>query len=301
MKVTAVVVTYNRFDKLRLCLSALLEQTVMPAEILVVDNASTDGTCEWLEQEADAHKGLVRVMRLPENIGGAGGFERGVCEAVESGTDYAWIMDDDTVPSPTALAELLRAVEHGGDKIGFAASRVNWTDGSLHLMNLPLFASSGIDINVLDKPTECTRATFVSLLIPSAVVRKVGLPIGEYFIWNDDIEYTGRIVRSGYHGLYVPSSIVTHFTEANRGSSITDAPLASIHRFYYQMRNEMWTRRSYSNPIVAFVSNCLRLHRALRRVKRRTSFNSFFREEVMMGFRAGLRKRPAIRFPKNNA
>ena len=197
MKITAVVVTYNRIDKLRQCLQALLAQSVMPGEILVVDNASTDGTGAWLSQEADAHKGLIRVMTLPENLGGAGGFEYGICEAVESDADYVWIMDDDTVPSSTALAELLRAIEGEGKKVGFAASRVNWTDGSLHEMNRPQFASVGIDINILDTPTECTRATFVSLLIPSAVVRQVGLPIGEYFIWNDDIEYTGRIVRNG--------------------------------------------------------------------------------------------------------
>lgn len=102
-RVCAVVVTYNRKELLRKCLAALKSQTRKPDHILVVDNASTDGTPEMLKEEFPQ----VEVLRLPENQGSAGGFHEGMNRAYEEGWDWIWIMDDDALPEPTALERLL--------------------------------------------------------------------------------------------------------------------------------------------------------------------------------------------------
>ena len=104
--VTVIVVTYNRLPLLKQCLAALRAQTVQGFTVLLVDNASTDGTADYIKTLA--MPGLV--CRNPgENLGGAGGFAYGIRAAVELGCEAVWIMDDDTLPEPDALAALLAA------------------------------------------------------------------------------------------------------------------------------------------------------------------------------------------------
>ncbi|GAA6756682.1 hypothetical protein Thermus77420_21580 [Thermus thalpophilus] len=102
-RVCAVIVTHNRKELLRECLRAVLAQTRPVDHILVVDNASTDGTADMLREEFSQ----VEVLRLPENQGGAGGFHEGMKRAYELGYEWMWLMDDDALPSRTALEELL--------------------------------------------------------------------------------------------------------------------------------------------------------------------------------------------------
>ena len=104
--VTAIVVTYNRLPLLKQCLAALRAQTVQGFTVLLVDNASTDGTADYIKTLA--MPGLV--CRNPgKNLGGAGGFAYGIRAAAELGCEAVWIMDDDTLPEPDALAALLAA------------------------------------------------------------------------------------------------------------------------------------------------------------------------------------------------
>ena len=98
--VAAVVVTYNRLPLLRQCLAALAAQTAQDLTIFLVDNASTDGTAESVAEMALPN--LV-YRNTGKNLGGAGGFAYGVREAALAGYDALWLMDDDTLPTPTAL------------------------------------------------------------------------------------------------------------------------------------------------------------------------------------------------------
>ena len=87
--VTAIVVTYNRLPLLKQCLAALRAQTVQGFTVLLVDNASTDGTADYIKTLA--MPGLV--CRNPgENLGGAGGFAYGIRAAAELGCEAVWIM-----------------------------------------------------------------------------------------------------------------------------------------------------------------------------------------------------------------
>lgn len=106
MTVWAVVTTWNRQNLLARCLSCLVAQTRPCDRILVVDNASDDGTGGMLETNWSAR---VEVLRLPTNTGGAGGFNAGIRAAVEAGAERVWLMDDDVLPAPDALERLLAA------------------------------------------------------------------------------------------------------------------------------------------------------------------------------------------------
>ncbi len=104
MRVVAVVVTFNRLPLLQRLVARLREVPEVD-EVLVVDNASADGTGEWLAAPGVTHRTLA------ENRGGAGGFHDGLGWAMERGADLAWLMDDDGLPDPDCLATLLARAE----------------------------------------------------------------------------------------------------------------------------------------------------------------------------------------------
>ncbi len=109
MSVCALVVTFNRRALLAECLDALLAQTHPVARIVVVDNASTDGTPELLRKRGFLDRPEVELVRLPENLGSSGGFATGIERARAGDEDWVWVMDDDAEPRPDALATLLAA------------------------------------------------------------------------------------------------------------------------------------------------------------------------------------------------
>lgn len=242
-QVVAVVVTHDRLDKLRQCLQCLQEQ-IVHCDVLVVDNASADGTAEWLAEQKRQWAAL-HVLTLPENTGGAGGFNSGMRQAVETGYSYVWLMDDDCFPRPDALEKLIEAdrLLGGPENYGFLSSMVLWTDGSECLMNRqkPLRAVRKIMYSGF---VQVEQATFVSLLIPARTVYRVGLPIREYFIWGDDIEYTRRIaIRYKLPSYLVKQSKVVHDMASNKGSSIATDDPARLERYRLACRNECFTYR----------------------------------------------------------
>jgi len=234
LRVVAVVVAYNREILLEAALDALAEQTRPVDAVVVVDNASTDGSL----QVARGHESGPDVVSLERNTGGAGGFAAGLARALAIGADLVWMMDDDTMPRPTALAELLAARDRYDGEVALLASRAVWIDGRDHPMNTPRERP-------LVSPVERARAarcgaiavrsaSFVSILIDGTAVRATGLPEADYFLWNDDFEFTGRLLRDRI-GLYVPASVVEHRTKVF-GSTNADPG----ERFFLEVRNKLW-------------------------------------------------------------
>jgi GT2 family glycosyltransferase len=128
MNVCAVVVTYNRKHMLENCLRTLLSGDVVPVNILVVDNASTDGTVEFVQKTFP--KG-VSVLSLQQNRGGAGGFKAGLTEALRSDYEYFWMMDDDHEVAPDALKILLATMQQQSCDVAGPAILSSARDGSL--------------------------------------------------------------------------------------------------------------------------------------------------------------------------
>lgn len=244
MRTVAVVVTYNRVDMLRYTIQSLLEQQAS-CDILVVDNASTDSTESLMRSYVNEYEG-IKYHRLDSNLGGAGGFNAGIRLAVEADYDYIWIMDDDCQPKTDALTELLMAAECLDNQFGWLSSVALWTDGKECKMNRQKLRKSFYDYSHLLKESlvQAEQATFVSLFLSSKIVKMVGLPISDFFIWGDDIEYTRRIaVRYNLPSFVVGKSQVIHAMESNVGSNITNDVESRIPRYYYAYRNEGYLYR----------------------------------------------------------
>lgn len=247
--IAAVVVTYNRKDLLLECISHLRSQEISRAlhsgqpapvesqmDILVIDNASTDGTAEALVPLVEA--GAIRYFNTGENLGGAGGFNFGMRKAVEEGYDFCWVMDDDCLAQPDALQGLIDA-DYGleGD-YGFLSSVARWTDGSICKMNVQRHPLTR-DIQDFDIDLQpCTLASFVSLFVPCRVIAEVGLPIKDFFIWTDDWEFTRRISRR-YDCFVVGTSRVTHASANNGAGTIVDDVPERIDRYRLIYRNDV--------------------------------------------------------------
>lgn len=238
-QVCTVVVTHNRKRLLLECLDAILSQTQPVTQILIIDNASTDGTSELLQAKGYLDRSVIEYVCQTANVGGAGGFHEGMKRAYENGFTWIWVMDDDAIPEPDALNRLL-AAHHRFDEVQqprLLASKVIWVDGSLHPMNAPQIKTSNLESLFLatQHSTMSIRyATFVSLLVHRSLIEQYGLPIADYFVWADDIEYTARILRNEL-GIIVPDSLVWHKT-AKKHTRMDDAGP----RYYYHVRNNIW-------------------------------------------------------------
>lgn len=201
--VAVVVVTHNRATLLAGMLDGLAAQTHPPDAIIVVDNASSDGTAELLAARTDLS---LRVLALPENTGGAGGFHRGLAAARDAGFDRMWLMDDDVVPAPDCLQVLmgidedcLMAVreDRAGQLVEKSALRF---DLSNPLVARPKTAAVDTRYSARAQmpalvPVE--NVAFEGFLLRRSVVQEIGLPDPSFFIFYDDCDYALRARQAG--------------------------------------------------------------------------------------------------------
>lgn len=235
----AVVVTYNRLDMLTQCIDCICAQEGAVCDILVVDNASTDGTCAFV---SGLEEPRIHYRNTGANLGGAGGFHFGLRWALEAGYTDLWLMDDDCLPEPDALENLLKADAELRGEYGWLSSRALWVDGSVCKMNLqrknPYQDIAGFDLPLV--PAQ--MASFVSLFIRAERVRRYGLPIAQFFIWGDDWEYTRRISRE--EACYVVSdSKVVHAMKNATIVNIAQDSEERLARYVYAYRNDVYLYR----------------------------------------------------------
>lgn len=244
--VVVVVVTFNRMVLLRRCLLALVSQTRMAELIVVIDNASTDGTARMLRKDGWYDPASVHHVRLQENRGGAGGFSEGVRYAMGLGADWVWIMDDDAVPAPDSLEKLLARRLDPNDlyaSVAISNGALAWP------MERADGRSKGSFVGSDDLPAELdvAFAPFLGLLVSAEMVRRIGVPDADYFIAADDVEYCLRARKQGARVILVRDSHIEHPASQSRcfslfGRRITTLRLAPWKR-YYDVRNRLLVAR----------------------------------------------------------
>ncbi|MFT4241099.1 MAG: glycosyltransferase [Acidovorax sp.] len=243
-----VVVTYNRKPLLRKALAAHAAQTLQPARLLIVDNASTDGTREMLIDEGWLEKPNVELLAMPENTGGAGGFAAGLKHAINQGAEWVWMMDDDAEPHPHALEQLMQVAtdpRHVYGSLAICGDETSWLttilDPSLGEISNPATVPQKAIVQSLP---------FLGFLIHRDLVARIGLPDAGYFIAADDVEYCVRAQRAGAHTIIAGRSRIEHpksrpYKVRVLGRTITCLALPPWKRYYDTRNRLLIARRHY--------------------------------------------------------
>jgi GT2 family glycosyltransferase len=197
--VAAVVVTRNRPALLKRCLAAIDAQTYPASHLVVIDNASEEPTRQLLAAEVARRDASFHLIQLNENTGGAGGFHVGMRAALSLPCTHMWLMDDDCEPDPRAIAELVAATAIVGEEAVLGGNVFDLNGESINVQPIALRpGANGVPqypLHLAEGLVEMMTLTFVSFLVATSIVRKVGLPLSEFFIWGDDTEYSLRLAN----------------------------------------------------------------------------------------------------------
>ena len=267
-RVAALVVTHNRLDQLRRTLQRLLAEPL--DHLIVVNNASTDGTGVWLAAEGDPR---LHVITAPRNVGGAGGFELGLAE-VRSTLDPDWcvVMDDDARPEPDMIARFKDEVEDYVQADWHAiAAGVFYPDGVICEMNRPSrnpfwhfrnFVRTAIGggrggFHMHDDDygaatlQQVDATSFVGLFLSRHALARGGLPDGRLFLYGDDVIYTLGLTRAGGRIGFAPWLRFEHdcstFERAERAGERLYRPMWKV---YYNYRNGLMGYRLAAGPVL---------------------------------------------------
>jgi GT2 family glycosyltransferase len=247
--VAAVVVTRNRPALLKRCLEAIDAQTYPVSELVVIDNASDEPTREFLAGETARRSADFHPIRLEENTGGAGGFHEGMRAALPLPCSHMWLMDDDCEPEPEAMAELVAAAAIVGEDAVLGSNVFDLNGETINVQqisqrpgnnNMPQYASY-----LADGLIEMNTLTFVSFLVSTNLVRKVGLPLKEFFIWADDTEYCLRLAR--FTRLYqVGKSRTKHLKSGDASQRVfVELDPRKIAQYHWLYRNRLFVNLKY--------------------------------------------------------
>lgn len=249
--VTALVVTYNRFELLLLTLGALQAQTRPVDRIVLLDNGSSDGTyARLLASGLDLRR--VDYVRLDSNRGPARGFWQGMSYAVADGADWVWVMDDDVLPDPDCLESLLRALDRlpPPAALGYLQSRVVGEDG--RSQNTPEVAWRTEDGNYPDWErllkhgiVATSKAALTSTLIPRTTLERFPPPSPDFFMWGEDSDFTLR-VTADLPAFLVGASRAVHLRRIARPvNPLTETDPVRLRYMRYKCRNNVYIRRRY--------------------------------------------------------
>ncbi len=252
--IAAVVVTWNRAALLERILRAVDRGQVRPDEVVVVDNASTDGTPAVLDRLAGELDTPLRVVRLPRNTGGAGGFRAGLAAALEGDAALFWLMDDDGQPPPDCLAALLPHT----DAYDFLGPAVVAEDEPRRLcFPIRLPGGSRVVHDLADVERASTEGILEGVVIPfngvlltRELVTRIGLPREEFFIWGDDVEYLWRARKAGARVATVVRSLFLHPATDDLGTPMMFGLTTYNHspsdlKHYCMVRNNVTNLRVY--------------------------------------------------------
>jgi len=285
--VCAVVVTYNRKELLLACLEALLKQTHPLDAIYLIDNASNDGTQESLKEKGYISAILksttepleseclikmfsenkldkqvrVHYVKIHQNIGSAGGFHEGVKRGYAHGYDWLWLMDDDAEPYIDSLEHLFDKTKVYKTVLAAVVPvkiDMNNNIQEHHIGYIKKDRWKTIALRLDEYLDSCATkevgySSFVGPLISSRAVSCIGFPDRDFFIWDDDLDYSARLSNFG-RILLVKDARMRHKDKlpgVHAGGK--SESISSLWKKYYGERNSIFLRKKYySNKFLLY-------------------------------------------------
>jgi GT2 family glycosyltransferase len=215
MRILAHVHTFNDADIIDRTIEALQQQTRPVDGILVVDNASSDGT---LERPSVRH---VTVIRHQENLGTSGAVATGMRFALEQDYDWIWVFDADSIALPDALERLLELYNSWPQRLqnetAFLACMA-YNQGDNRPKYGGMFTRRGIELvkpPVAERHFRCHTYTWSGSLFRTAPVREIGLPNPDYVLDFGEEQYGYRVMKAGYKSFVHQDAILLHNIRGN--------------------------------------------------------------------------------------
>ncbi|MGH9865476.1 MAG: glycosyltransferase [Candidatus Acidiferrales bacterium] len=249
MRVLAHIHTMNDVAVIEQALEGLRRQTRPPDAILIVDNASTDGTLDRIFSET------ATIIRNSENLGTSGAVRIGFAYALEHGFDWTWVFDADSVPEAGALEALLaffeRLASAEREQVCFLAGWPLTPAGEVkeQPIRLQKAALELISLESVREFTQCDCMIWSGTLYRMAAVARIGLPSADYVLDVAEIEYGYRARELGLTSYVVHNSVIRHDVGRNAGATHRVLRLGPVRlalfeispaRTYYNIRNNIY-------------------------------------------------------------
>ncbi|MFQ6366739.1 glycosyltransferase family 2 protein [Lactococcus lactis] len=251
INIVSIIVTFNRKQLLLEAVKAMMNQTLRPSKIVIIDNDSTDGTFEELVKNNMLLEDLIIYKKLDKNIGGAGGFSEGVKFAMEN-LNFDWIsLSDDDAIYDLKYFENLFNDESKLKGYGALCGKVQFPDGEVQVEQRRILVNHSTLISKPASPeleSEIDLASFCGLVVNRKIVENIGLPRADFFIWMDDTEYSLRIIKESKI-FYNPSSYITHKTSKSTGEGTQKLSWKN----YYGYRNSLVTGWNHTDSKLSFL------------------------------------------------
>ena len=244
-KVSIIVLTWNNYKDTKECLESLAKLEYPNYEIIVVDNASIDGSEEKLKREFLQHI----FIKNEENLGYAGGNNVGIKYAMENHADYVLLLNNDVIVDKRFLEPLVLIAQEDADigvvgpkvyyydkpnLINFAGSRINFWKGST-----PHIGSGEIDKGQYEEVKEEDYQDGCAILMKSEVINRIGLLDEKYFIYWEETDFCCRARQAGYKIMNVPQSKIWHKISSTMGRE-------SPNSIYYSTRSRIIFMRKFA-------------------------------------------------------
>lgn len=231
--VSVIIVNYNGLKFLIDCLKSLIDQSYAGFEIVVVDNASEDGSIEFIESEFPE----VKVIKNLDNLGYAGGLNAGIRE---TRGPYIMTLNNDTRVEPRCIERLVEAMA-GDECIGMCATKMLFPDQRINSTGISITRSGAawdrgifeVDKGQYDASEEIFAPCAGAALYRRAMLNEIGLFDEDFFLYIEDVDLGFRGHLSGWKCLYVPGAVVYHHQGGTAG-------FMSDMSVYYGNRNILW-------------------------------------------------------------
>jgi len=251
LRVAVIVVNWNGRDITLDCLRSLSAQTYPHADLIVVDNASTDGSVAAIRADYPG----VALLTMPENLRFAGGNNAGIREALARGADAVLLLNNDTVVDPDFLKHLVNRMNTAPtcgmvapkiyyfdqpDKIWFAGGVVSMWTGTMRHIGI-----REMDHGQFDSVREIGYASGCCLLIRSEVIRKIGMLDDSYYMYTEDADWSMRVRKAGYTIIFEPAARIWHKLSVSAGGHLSWFKLRNkfISNFRFFWRYGSWAQR----------------------------------------------------------
>lgn len=256
LKVGVVLVNLNGGEFTIPCIESLVRGNVIPWKIVVVDNASNDGSPDQIIDKFSS----VHLLRNNENKGFSTANNQGIRYLLSEGADYVWVLNNDTRVDQNCLGELLSAANFHPYTACFTgkiyydkpSGKIWYAGGFRHRLHLGV-KHRGEGETEEGRYNEIEEVEFISgccMFFPIWSFKSLGFFIDDYFMYSEDNEWAWRVFNAGESLLYVPNAKIWHNVSASvikyTGDKGKNSP--SAFALYFLIRNNLWTIRRHAIP-----------------------------------------------------